>query len=383
MKKELRIACITSADPNDRRTWSGSTFHMCRSLEKHVGSVDILGPASIPGQIFKERLASLYKKIFKKRTYPTRTRRAAGYYAKIFGGKLERSAYDLIFAPASSVEISLLDTDIPIIYVSDATFSLMLEVYPIFSAMNKTAIEAEQFFENSALEKSSLVLYPSEWAMHSAVHDYGVEPSKIRTIPFGANLDHEPDRQSVVGKQIQKRVKLLFLAKEWERKGGAKAFDALKALVDKGIDAELTVCGVTPPSGFSHPRMTVIPYLDKNVPEQRRRFEQTLLDAHLLILPTQTECYGIVFCEANAYGLPVFGSRTGGIPSIVKDGENGYLLPLSAQGKDFAALIAESIQDKASYQTLNRNARQAYESRLNWNAWGTRVRQAVGEVIGI
>lgn len=383
MKNKLRIACVTAADPTDRRTWSGSTFHMCRSLEKHVGRLDLLGPATIPGQAIKERMAAMGKKIFGRRSYPTRTRQAAGYYARTFGDKLNQTTYDLIFAPASSVEISLLETDIPIVYVSDATFSLMLEVYPIFSAMGKKSVEAEQFFEKSALKKSSLILYPSEWAMNSAVNDYGVASSKIRAVPFGANLEHEPDRQAVIGKRIDPRLKMLFLAKEWERKGGAKAFETLEALIKMGIDAELIVCGLTPPSNFTHPNMTVIPYLDKNIPEQRRRFEQTLFDAHLLILPTKTECYGIVFCEANAYGLPVFGSRTGGIPSIVTDGENGYLLPLTARGNDFAAMIAESIMDQSRYQTLNLNARKAYETRLNWDAWGTRVRQAVSEVIGI
>lgn len=383
MGKDLTIACVSAADPGDRRTWSGSTFYMCDALEKHVGKVDLLGPVHIPGQPLKERMAGVYQKIFKKRIYPTRSRKAAKFYAKAFGERIDSEAYDLVFAPAASVEIAFLETALPVIYVSDATFSLMLEVYPIFSAMSRKGIQDEHFFEKSALGRSGLVLYPSEWALRSAVNDYGTDPSKIRAIPFGANIDKEPERESVLGKRIGGRVKMLFLAKEWERKGGPTAFAALKALVEMGIEAELTVCGVTPPPGFSHPGMTVTPYLDKNIPEDRNRFEQTLRDAHLLLLPTKTECYGIVFCEANAYGLPVFGTRTGGIPSIVQDGENGYLLPPGADGKDFARVIAASVTDEKLYPSLNKKAREAYETRLNWNSWGKKVREAVKEVLGM
>ena len=55
-------------------------------------------------------------------------------------------------------------------------------------------------------------------------------------------------------------------------------------------------------------------------PQNRQRLEQIVSKSHRLLLPTRAECYGIVFCEANAYGLPVFATRVGGIPTIVKEG---------------------------------------------------------------
>ena len=50
------------------------------------------------------------------------------------------------------------------------------------------------------------------------------------------------------------------------------AFEALLELERRGIDAHLTVCGCVPPDRFRHPRMHVIPFLDKNVKAQRERF---------------------------------------------------------------------------------------------------------------
>ena len=378
-----KIALVSAADPKDRRTWSGSTSFMAEALDRHVGPVDCLGPMTVPGEKIKEKLAQLTRKISGRRTYPSRTRSAARFFAEEVSRKLSSSSYDLIVAPAASVEIALLKTDVPVIYISDATFSLMLEVYPIFSSLTEEAVEDEQFFERKAIEKARLLLYPSDWAARSALEDYGAAGERLRVIPFGANIERDPPRDSTLGKRIEGALKILFLAKEWERKGGSIAFDTLKSLLDLGIDAELTVCGVIPPSGFEHQNLKVIPYLDKNLQEERDRFERTLMESHLLLLPTRIECYGIVLCEANAHGLPVFATNAGGIPSIVKEGVNGYLLPASAGGRDFAECISRTVMDADTYSALNRGARDRYEKVLNWDAWGHEVRRAIGEVTGI
>lgn len=383
MAQRPRIALVSAADPRDRRTWSGSTFFMARALERRVGSVDYIGPLSIPAQRLKARLAEMIFKVSGVRTYPARTRTAAGLFARQVEKKLSASRYDLVFAPAASVEISLVETDLPIIYVSDATFSLMLEVYPIFSAMTRKAVREEIFFEKSSIDKAARILYPSHWAARSAVKEYGAAPDRVKVVPFGANLDTEPAAEAVTGKAVRGPVKMLFLAKEWERKGGAVAFDTLRSLLDMGMPAELTVCGVVPPAGFAHPALKVIPYLDKNVEADRKRFERTLIESHLLLLPTRRECYGVVFCEANAYGLPVFATDVGGIPTIVKEGQNGYLLPLEAAGRDFAGLIAKTVTDTGTYSALNRGARNRYEKELNWDAWGLAVNKIVEEALGI
>ncbi len=48
--------------------------------------------------------------------------------------------------------------------------------------------------------------------------------------------------------------------------------------------------------------------------------------ADLLVLNSQQEPFGLVLVEAMACGTPVLATRVGGIPEIVKDGENGWLI---------------------------------------------------------
>ena len=50
--------------------------------------------------------------------------------------------------------------------------------------------------------------------------------------------------------------------------------------------------------------------------------------AHVFLLPSETESFGLAALEALACGVPVVASRTGGLPEVVRDGEDGYLLPV-------------------------------------------------------
>ena len=76
-------------------------------------------------------------------------------------------------------------------------------------------------------------------------------------------------------------------------------------------------------------------------------------------------------CEANAFGLPVIATATGGTPEVVKDGENGFLLPFTARGDAYAEIIKELFHDEQRYSTFVQSSRAAFDNRLNWDAWGS------------
>ncbi len=47
----------------------------------------------------------------------------------------------------------------------------------------------------------------------------------------------------------------------------------------------------------------------------------------IFVLPSRAEGFGLVYAEAMACGLPVIGTSVGGVPEIITNGEDGYLIP--------------------------------------------------------
>jgi N-acetyl-alpha-D-glucosaminyl L-malate synthase BshA len=56
--------------------------------------------------------------------------------------------------------------------------------------------------------------------------------------------------------------------------------------------------------------------------------ENILAVSDLLLLPSEQESFGLVALEAMSCGVPVVGSRAGGLPEVVLHGETGYLFPV-------------------------------------------------------
>jgi glycosyltransferase involved in cell wall biosynthesis len=232
-----------------------------------------------------------------------------------------------------------------------------------------------------AIRKASLLVYASGWAAQSAIDDYHADPQQVHVALMGANFDNPPSKEIIEQKQKSQSCRLLFIGFDWQRKGGDIAFETLLKLEEEGIEAELIVCGCVPPRKYFHKRMKVIPYLDKNDPAQYKELEQLYLSSDFLLLPTRNECFGLVFCEANAYGLPVVTTHTGGVPEVVIDGINGFTLPLSARGAEYARSIASIYRDDLRYAELVKTSRETFDDRLNWDVWGMTVNTLITEML--
>ena len=78
-----------------------------------------------------------------------------------------------------------------------------------------------------------------------------------------------------------------------------------------------------------------------------------LRGADLLLLPSQTEAFGLVALEAMAAGVPVITSRVGGLPEVVKHGTTGYLFP-EGNVEEMAQQAVALLRDRALAQRLGR-----------------------------
>ena len=230
--------------------------------------------------------------------------------------------------------------------------------------------DASEYIENKSLNKTHVRIYASEWAANHVINHYKMPKDKTFVVPFGANInDHIPIFNSA--KLKDPICRLLFLGVDWKRKGGDIAYDTLVHLNNKGIETELTVVGCTPP--VEHPKMLIIPFLNKNNTPDYQKFSLIFKQTHFLLMPTRAECAGIIYGEASAFYVPSLATNTGGVSSVIENGVNGFMLDFEAKAESYSAIIEKYFLDKDRYRTFALNAHKKYKNELNWEHWAKKI----------
>jgi N-acetyl-alpha-D-glucosaminyl L-malate synthase BshA len=93
-------------------------------------------------------------------------------------------------------------------------------------------------------------------------------------------------------------------------------------------------------------------YLGKQDP-----LEHLLGIADVFLMPSETESFGLAGLEAMACGVPVVGSRIGGLPELVVHGECGYLEPMG-DTDTMARRVLELLGDRDKLAAFGANARE-------------------------
>ncbi len=92
--------------------------------------------------------------------------------------------------------------------------------------------------------------------------------------------------------------------------------------------------------------------------------------ADVLLAPSWYESFGLVALEAMACGTPVVAARTGGLASLVRDGETGYLVPLHTP-ELYADRVEVLLANDGLRDAMGRAGRSRAEE-MGWDAIGRR-----------
>jgi spore coat protein SA len=88
--------------------------------------------------------------------------------------------------------------------------------------------------------------------------------------------------------------------------------------------------------------------------------------ADVVVVPSLSEAFGTAAVEGMATGLPVVGSRTGGIPEVVTDGETGLLVP-PGDAAALAGAISTLAADAELRRRLGDAGRRRAEERFSYD----------------
>jgi N-acetyl-alpha-D-glucosaminyl L-malate synthase BshA len=92
--------------------------------------------------------------------------------------------------------------------------------------------------------------------------------------------------------------------------------------------------------------------------------ERLLPQNHVLLMPSETEAFGLAALEAMACGVPPVATRTGGVPELITDGVDGFLEPVGDIAAQ-AARVVSLLTDDALYDRISSAARCTAQTRFS------------------
>lgn len=192
---------------------------------------------------------------------------------------------------------------------------------------------------------------------------------KIIIVPNAIDLNRFPPAK----KQPSPVKHILSVAGVKPKKGFSEAIEAVAIFLQKNpIDLHYDIFGSTTVDA------TFVTTLQKRIEElglkdniifhgsvENHIIEDAYAQADLFLMPSlhkgdHFEGFGLVFLEANAYGVPVIGSTTGGCPEAIQEGISGY-----ACNPDDQSAIVKHLEDILIHETITRDACRAWAEKHN------------------
>jgi glycosyltransferase involved in cell wall biosynthesis len=108
--------------------------------------------------------------------------------------------------------------------------------------------------------------------------------------------------------------------------------------------------------------------------------KQKLAQAHVLIVPSSYEGFGIVYLEGMGFGLPAIGTTAGAAGEIIEHGKTGYLIEPN-DSEALAAHISQLAEDRNLLAQLSLNARARYTQQPAWTDTAGQIRSFLQTMI--
>jgi glycosyltransferase involved in cell wall biosynthesis len=211
-----------------------------------------------------------------------------------------------------------------------------------------------------AFQRAQRLVAWSQWTKEGLINGYGIPGEKVTVIPPGVNSREwsRPAPRVIHDGPI----KILFVGGDLQRKGGdllLQAFRALRQMHSETQAIELHL--VTRDPVADEAGIFVYRNMLPNSPMLKALFHA----CDIFCLPTYGDCLPMVLSEAGAAGMPLVSTNVGGIGEVVKNGENGFLIPTN---NVVALAIALRTLIENPFLRLDQGVRAAERIACNFDA---------------
>lgn len=225
-----------------------------------------------------------------------------------------------------------------------------------FQRVRDPRIAALRVARDLELKAAARIVIPSE-SLRDIVVEWGVPSGKLEVLPNPVVTPELAPRDELRARHGLEGQTLVFAGRLSIQKAVGVALEALTRL--DGVS--LVLAGDGPDAELLRRRASELS-LDGRArflgPQPRERVLELLKAADAVVLSSNWENFPHVLLEALGVGTPVIATATGGVGEIVRDGENGLLVP-PGDPDALAAAVRRYFDDPALQQRLRAAARQS------------------------
>jgi len=248
----------------------------------------------------------------------------------------------------------------------DATLKQNFEDYGVGQRVGRRLVEDAMAREKHGYLRARGIIANSAWAARSVVEDYGISAERVCVVIQGANLDRRAyeawEERAELGRSEdfdlnERELKLVFVGRDWKRKGLDRLIGALRLFRARGGRATLRVLGVEarnlPAGAAAETGIEWLGYLDKT--RHPNRFMDLVSECHVGCLLSTAEAGGIGLREYHALGLVVLGTQAGGAADQLLPGAS-VAVATTASVSEIADILLDLQQDRAKFLRMRAHA---------------------------
>lgn len=223
--------------------------------------------------------------------------------------------------------------------------------------------------QSETIHQSESIFTHSSYGADSIARDFGYPRERIFPIGAGASIQFQGPMTNDISRY--QRANILFVGRDWERKGGPLAFEAFLLLKKRIPHATFTIVGPVFQPVFGD-GVIFEGFLRKHKYLERRRIKKLYLRASLFCTPSVCETWGLVYVEAAASGLPIVGTSEWAMPDIVIDGKSGVLVK-ERKPEVLANALFQVLDDPYRSQKMGEAGIKHVDEVLDWHHVADRI----------
>lgn len=375
--KNIKIVGVMDEDPFHYQTWSGSSRYFFNALQ---GENILLNAISASPSKVHYRIAQILAYSLKRNTWKMKY-----HLSRYLFNQMTKTAERQMSPYASNFNV-ILQVGAWYNFTNVAQFqnklfcsyhdgNLAMQLARPDSVVDKEQHHIVQAleYEQNLYNKLDVIFTMSEWLRRSFITDFHCDPSKVKAVGAGINLD----TTGYVSQKEYSSPNVLFVGIDFERKGGLLLLEAFKYVRAEIKNAKLTIIGPELKNLPSY--VTCLGRISKKTKEGLAKLQDEYSKASVFVLPSLYEPFGVAFVEAMAHKLPCIGTATCAMPEIISHGVSGYIVPVN-DSRALADNMITLLKNSGMAKKFGEEGCKKYIEKYNWECVAKAIKNALEEL---